>query len=128
MVVLWWYMHLDWFARKTKQVEVEVSGGSQRKHGKQCTGRNARDDDDDAATREPSCQEASLEGPRRAERGDRRAGHRVPGAEVGRWDEWWWEGEGEGERSDFSTGRRITSDLLLYILPYVSVSVLPVCL
>lgn len=37
MVVLWWYMHLDWFARKTKQVEVEVSEGSQRKHGKQCT-------------------------------------------------------------------------------------------
>lgn len=93
MVVLWWYMHLDWFARKTKQVEVEVSEGSQRKHGKQCTGSNARDDDDDAATREPSCQEASLEGPRRAERGDRRAGHRVPGAEVGRWDEWWWERE-----------------------------------
>jgi len=41
---------------------------------------------------------SSLEGPRRAESGDRRAGHRVPGAEVGRWDERWWEGEGERER------------------------------
>lgn len=54
----------------------------------------------------------SLEGPRRAESGDRRAGHRVPGAEVGRWDERWWEGEGERER-----GQHRQKDYhLLYIL------------
>lgn len=54
----------------------------------------------------------SLEGPRRAESGDRRAGHRVPGAEVGRWDEWWWEGE---ERCQISTGRRITTYCVFYV-------------
>lgn len=41
-------MHLDWFARNTKQ--VEVSEGSQPSVS---TRSNARDDDDDAATREP---------------------------------------------------------------------------